>query len=83
MSKCFFCKGNMTPSKTTYAVDLGATVVVVRNVPCEECDICGEKVISDTVMQQLEKILDTAEQTASEIYVTDFQKYTAAADIAA
>lgn len=36
---CFYCKGKtMIPSVTTHVVTLNNCVMVVKNVPCEECE---------------------------------------------
>ena len=39
---CFYCKGDMKPSTTTHVVDYDGCVIVIKNVPCEECQQCGE-----------------------------------------
>ena len=68
---CFYCKCKTTvPSVTTHVVTLKDCVIIVKNVPCEECEQCGEKYFSDEVMQQLDRIIDKAQALASEIYVT-------------
>lgn len=70
---CFYCKcKTMVPSVTTHVVTLDNCVIVIKNVPCEECEQCGEKYFSDQVMEQLEIIVDKAKQLASEVFVTDY-----------
>ena len=70
---CFYCKCKTTiPSVTTHVVTLKDCVIIVKNVPCEECEQCGEKYFSDEVMEQLDLIIDKAQALASEIYVTDY-----------
>ena len=72
---CFYCAGKeMLRKRTNYTVSLGNIVIVVKNVPCEECTQCGEKYFSDAVMEQLEEIVANAKKAAAEIYVTDFTK---------
>lgn len=72
---CFYCAGKkMLETHTNYTVSLGDVVIVVKNVPCEECVQCGEKYFSDAVMVQLEKIIASAKDAAAEIYVTDFTR---------
>ena len=60
---CFFCKGDMIDGLTTYTLDSGNCVIVIRNVPCIECDQCGEIVYIGTVVKQIEKIIDNMQQT--------------------
>ena len=70
---CFYCKCKTTvPSATTHVVTLKDCVIIVKNVPCEECEQCGEKYFSDEVMEQLDRIIDKAQALASEICITDY-----------
>ena len=72
---CFYCKSNTTiPSFTTHVVTYGMCVIIVRNVPCKECEQCGEKFYSDEVMERLETIVNKAKELASEVFVTDYSK---------
>mgnify|MGYP002706283368 CR=1 FL=1 len=34
---CFYCKGDMLDSTTTYVEDLGNCIIIIRNVPCSKC----------------------------------------------
>ena len=70
---CFYCKCKTTvPSLTTHVVTLDNCLIVVKNVPCEACEQCGEKTFSDEVMERLELIVLKAREIASEVIVTDF-----------
>ena len=71
---CRYCKSTaMQPSTTTHVVTPRHCIIIVRNVPCEECVQCGEKYYSDEVMERLEEIVSQAKLVASEILVTDYQ----------
>lgn len=71
---CFYCNCKATnPSLTTHVVTLEKCVIVIKNVPCEECEQCGEKYFSDEVMEKLEKIVAKAKEIVSEVVVTDFE----------
>lgn len=36
---CFYCKcKTMVPSVTTHVVTLGNSVIIVKNMPCDECE---------------------------------------------
>jgi len=43
MGKCPLCGGGKKQGDTTYTVDLGFGVVVVRGVPAKVCTQCGEE----------------------------------------
>ena len=53
---CFFCKGEMKPSTTIHTVQLKNCVVVIKNVPCMECEQCGEVVLSADTVEKIERI---------------------------
>ena len=41
---CMYCKGKtMLPSLTTHVVNYKNCIIIIKNVPCEECEQCGEK----------------------------------------
>ena len=72
---CIFCKCNtMKKSLITHVVNYKGCIVVIKNVPCEECEQCGEKYYSDDVAEQLEKMFNMAKQMMQEISVMDYNK---------
>lgn len=70
--KCFSCKADMKKSTTTHFVDLKTCIVIVKNVPCLECEQCGEKYYSDEVAQRLDEIVQTVSSLMTEIAVIDY-----------
>ena len=48
--------------------------IVVKNVPCLECQVCGEEYFSDDVSAQLEVIVNAAKNVLQDVAVIDFQK---------
>ncbi len=58
---------------TTYSVDLGFGVVVVRDVPANVCSQCGEEWIKPETAKELEKIVSSARQTHSQLELLSFQ----------
>jgi YgiT-type zinc finger domain-containing protein len=70
-----YCKcQEFNQSLTTHVVNYKGCVIIVKNVPCEECEQCGEKYYSDEVARQLEQIVNTAKQLMQEISVIDYSK---------
>ena len=58
--KCLLCGGTKKPGKTIFTVDLGFSIVVVRNVPATVCSLCGTDWIDDTMASKLEDIVNDA-----------------------
>jgi YgiT-type zinc finger domain-containing protein len=59
---------------TTHVVNYKNCVIVVKNVPCEECEQCGEKYYTDAVAEQLEILVNAAKKLMQEIAVIDYAK---------
>jgi len=58
---CPVCRGgHKQPGTTTFTVDLGFGVVVVRNVPAQVCDLCGTDWIDDATAETLERVVEQA-----------------------
>lgn len=60
-NRCPVCHGgHKQPGTTTFTVELGFGVVVVRNVPALVCDLCGTDWLEDDIAQTLENIVKKA-----------------------
>ena len=70
--RCPLCGGRKQPGKTTYSVDLGSGVVLVRNVPATVCVQCGEAWIDNHTAQKLEKITQEAREKGLQVEVVAF-----------
>ena len=72
---CIFCKNDtVVESTTTHVINYEGCVIVIKNVPCLECDQCGEKYYTDEVTEKLEIIVNTAKKLMQEITVIDYQQ---------
>lgn len=69
---CFYCKSNMKESTTTHVVDLKECLIIVRGVPCFECEQCGETAYTDEVARKLDQIVKACRAIASEITVINY-----------
>ncbi len=72
---CMYCKCQTTISSfTTHVVNYKNCIIIIKNVPCEECEQCGEKYYSNEVAKQLEKLVNIAKQLMQEIAIIDYSK---------
>ena len=69
---CF--SDNKIKTSTTFTVEYKGGIIVIRNVPCLECPICGEVIFSDEVSANLEKLVNTAKEFLQDISVIDYSK---------
>lgn len=74
--KCPICGGNQEPAETTFSVDLGFGVVVIRQVPAFVCEICGEELIHDNVAASLEQIVEQARERQRTVEIVRFDRET-------
>lgn len=75
INMCMFCKNTTTiQSTTTHVVNYKDCIIVIKNVPCLECDQCGEKYYTDEVAEKLEMIVNMAKKLMQEIVVIDYKQ---------
>ena len=65
-----------TRDKTTkFIVDLGSCVVIVKNVPAQVCQQCGEASFDNETAKQLEKIVNTVRNSImSEVAIVEYSR---------
>lgn len=69
---CFYCKGNVEPSTTTYMIDHCGCYIIIKNVPCERCTQCGEEYLDGTTLERIEEIVQKVKGMLTEIAVVDY-----------
>ena len=69
---CFFCKGDMKPSTTTYFEELENCCVIVKNVPCFECSQCGEVIYTADVTARLDEIIESITDLMTEVAIVNY-----------
>ncbi len=57
---CPLCGGKKIPGKTTFTIDLGFGLFVVRDVPASVCSQCGEEWIDNQTAKHLEEYIQKA-----------------------
>ena len=69
---CFVCKGHLEDKLTTFMVDVGNCIIIVKNVPSQVCKQCGEVSYSNDVAEQLESIIKAMRKSLTEIAVINY-----------
>ena len=54
---CVNCSGTTVVVFRPYAVERNGKLVVVRDVPMNECESCGEVYLTPAVMMQLDELI--------------------------
>ena len=63
-----------TKTKTTFTVEYNECIIVVKNVPCLECPICGEITFTDETSEKLEVLVERAKKIMQEVSIIDYTK---------
>lgn len=72
---CMFCKcDTVVKSMRVHVVNYKNCVIIIKNVPCEECEQCGEYYYTDEVAARLEEMVETAKRLMQEVAVIDYSK---------
>ena len=70
-----YCKCKTTISSfTTHVVNYKGCIIIIKNLPCDECEQCGEKYYSNEVAKHLESLVNASKQLMQEISVIDYTK---------
>lgn len=77
-SPCPLCGGSRAPGNTTFTADLGFGVVVVRHVPAQVCECCGEEWLDDRVAAELEQVVADARRHNRQVEVAEWHAFAAA-----
>ncbi|MCL2599964.1 MAG: type II toxin-antitoxin system MqsA family antitoxin [Treponema sp.] len=70
---CFMCKGTVRDGISTFTVDMGKCVVVVKNVPSYACDQCGDVCYNTETSKRLDEIVRSlAEEASAEVALASY-----------
>ena len=75
---CFYCKGGLKDDTTAHFTNLDSCMVIIKNVPCQTCQQCGEVIYSGTVIRRLEQIVKALKNSLTEIAVVTYSADAAA-----
>lgn len=71
--KCVICKlGRTSSGLTTVTLEREKTTVVIKEVPAEVCDNCGEYYLSEEVTEKLHQLAEQAFCAGVEVEVLKY-----------
>ena len=71
--KCTICKtGEMRSGHATVTLQRANTVVVIKDVPAQVCQDCGEYYLDEPVVQRVYAQADAAAQRHAEVEVVQY-----------
>lgn len=70
---CVICKqGESRPGTTTVALTRGETTIIIKNVPADICENCGEYYLSDEISGKILAMAEEAVKLNHEVEVIQF-----------
>jgi YgiT-type zinc finger domain-containing protein len=71
--KCVICKqGDTRPGRVTVSLQRGETTVILKSVPAEVCENCGEYYLSDKVADRVLAQAEQAVRNGAEVEILRF-----------
>ena len=71
--KCVICKHGQTHNgTTTVTLEHNRTMVVIRAVPAQVCENCGEYYLSEEVTERVQNLAEQAVRRGAEIEVLPY-----------
>lgn len=73
--KCVTCRqGNTQPGKTVITIAEGDSVIVIKDVPAEVCDLCGAYYVDADTLEEVRKLVKHEMKIGSEVTVIKLNK---------
>lgn len=71
--KCVICKqGETHQGKTTVTLQRGEATVIVKDVPAEICENCGEYYLSEEITEKVLTLAEEAISSGAEVEILRF-----------
>ena len=71
--KCLICKnGDTKPGKVTVSLQRGETTVIIKAVPADVCENCGEYYLSEAITTQILSRAEEAVRKGAEVEILRF-----------
>jgi len=74
---CVLCKANLTKGNVNHIVDLGEGIIIIKNVPANICEQCGEYYLDTNTALKIEPILEDIKKNKAEIFIVNYSKMVA------
>lgn len=71
-ARCPLCGGAISSKKTTFSVDLGKGILIVREVPAQICALCDEEWFCSDVSQRLDQLAADMREKGTEVEIISY-----------
>ncbi len=71
--RCVICKhGETEPGLVTVTLERDESIVIIKRVPAEVCDNCGEYYLSDAITEQVLQRAEMAVSNGAEVEIIGY-----------
>ena len=71
--KCVLCRqGDTSPGNVTVTLERGRTVIVIKDVPANVCNNCGEFYLSENITREVLQMAEASAEKGVEVEVVRF-----------
>lgn len=74
---CILCKANLTKGNVNHIVDLGEGIIIIKNVPANICEQCGEYYVDTQIALKLETIVEEVKKSRAEVLIINYAEMVA------
>ncbi len=75
--RCALCKAHLREGRVNHIVDYGERIIIIKNVPANTCNQCGEYYIDTEIALKLESIIDEIIKSKVEISIINYDEMVA------
>ncbi len=74
---CVLCKANLTEGRVNHIIDQGEGIIIVKNVPANTCQQCGEYYLDTKAALEIETMVDEIKKNKAEVFIVNYNEMVA------
>lgn len=74
---CALCKGSLVRDEVNHIVDLGNEIIIIKKVPANVCNQCGEYYLDTQTAIKLENIIEELRKNKAEVLIINYDEMVA------
>ena len=74
---CILCRANLTKGRVNHIVDLREGIIIIKNVPANVCNQCGEYYLDTKTAMELENMVDKIKRNKAEVFIVNYNEMVA------
>lgn len=71
------CKGSLKKGIVNHIIDLGDGIIIIKSVPSNVCNQCGEYYVDTEIVVRLEEIVEELRKNKAEVLIINYNEMVA------